>query len=222
MRMWVQIGTASFAASACITAGTCTEMDLFGTILVGSITAVGGGTIRDILIGNAPVFWMVESEYLLIAFAAAGLAFFFAADVGLGPSPTKDTETAATLLEATDALGIGAFGVIGCQNALRKRLGGLVCVACGIMTATFGGVVRDVLTKRDVRILHSHATLYACCAGSAAGVYYGCAAVLNCSPAVRVAAGLATGIGSRVLSESYGLRLPTMQQQFKRKEETLG
>merc|ERR1711991_376447 len=113
------IGTVSFAYSGSLLAAAA-GMDAFGSCVVGCITAVGGGTVRDLLIGNAPVFWMQEVEYLAMSIVAALAAFISLPAGGLAED--------GLVLRWTDHLGVAAFAVIGAQNGLRRNLAPLICV----------------------------------------------------------------------------------------------
>jgi uncharacterized membrane protein YeiH len=196
------IGTLSFASSACILAGSY-GMDLMGCIIVSTITSVGGGTIRDVLIGNTPVFWMDEVEYLGMCVITAALTF-------VGWKTLRDEKIIdenGPLFWWTDTIGIGAFCVIGAMNGVRKGLPAVICIVCGVITTTFGGVCRDVLVKRDVRILHSHAELYATCAMFGASAFMG-ARALGASPLVRIGLGASTAMLMRYYATQNNTKLP--------------
>jgi uncharacterized membrane protein YeiH len=196
------IGTVSFAASGTIMAGYA-GMDSLGCTIIGTITATGGGTIRDLLIGNFPVFWMVEVEYLWLILATVGITFamFDKDDID---SPLSENGMAFYL---TDSFGIGAFACIGAQNALRKGLPGLVCVVCGMITATFGGVMRDTLCGKRARIVYSHAEIYGVTALTGALFYMG-TRYLCFSPAVRICSGVLSAASMRHWATTYNIKLP--------------
>lgn len=174
-------------------------MDLLGTTLVGTITAVGGGTLRDALILSKRPFWTEETEYLYLCALAAGITFF------AWPREWGSYEGVATFV--TDALGVGAFCVIGAMNGVRAGMGGLVCVICGVATATFGGVVRDVLCRREVRILHSRAEIYASAAVMGGGVYC-LTRMAGAGVWMRVVGGVGVAFGVRCVAWMWGVRLP--------------
>lgn len=195
------IGTAAFAVSGTVTAGYA-GMDLLGCEIVGTITAIGGGTVRDLLIGNAPVFWVYEYEYILLCLATCSATLFaWKADKdGLFAEDGK-------LMFWTDAIGLGAFCSIGAQNGIRKGFHPVICILCGMITATFGGVIRDVLTKRPPRILHSNSEIYATTALSGATVYLAIRS-LGASPLFRIAGGIITAVAMRYAAVEYNIRLP--------------
>ena len=118
------------------------KMDVLGTIMIGTITAVGGGTIRDaIILRNGP-FWTEEADYTYLYLATAATTFA----TTVLPPPTLSLNRKETKLEfAPDSLDVCAFCVIGVMNGVRMKMPPVVCAFCGMATATFGGVVRDVL-----------------------------------------------------------------------------
>jgi uncharacterized membrane protein YeiH len=128
------IGTAAFAISG-VFAALEKKLDLFGICIIAFITAVGGGTLRDILIGNTPVTWMLNPEYSVIIFISTLVAIVFA-------NRMKNFQN--TLL-FFDALGLGFFTIFGLHKGLLLSLHPGVCIALGTITACFGGVIRDIL-----------------------------------------------------------------------------
>jgi uncharacterized membrane protein YeiH len=195
-------GTISFAASGTIVAGYA-GMDSLGCTIVGAITATGGGTIRDILLGNFPVFWMAEVEYLWLILATVGVTFVmfdkYSKDALFGEN--------GAILYVSDTVGLGAFSVIGAQNAIRMGLPPLVCVVCGMITATFGGVFRDILCCKPARIVHSHTEIYGVTALTGAVFYVGMRA-LKFSPAVRICGGVLSAACMRHWASTYNVTLP--------------
>lgn len=199
------VGTVSFAHSGAVLAASM-GMDLLGTAAVGTITAVGGGTIRDALFLSRAPFWTSEVEYLALCSATAAATFL------LWPRADSVDEEENILLFTGDTLGVAAFCVIGAQNGVRAGMPFAVSVLCGMATATFGGAVRDVLCKRDVRIFHSHAEIYATTAASGATAYL-VARSLAAPPAVSVATGLATAGMLRYMAWQKGIRLPVWKKE---------
>lgn len=114
---------------------------------------------------------------------------------------------AGLALTWSDHLGVGAFAVIGAMNALRLGLPQPIPILCGIMTATFGGACRDLLTNRPVRIFHSMAEIYATSAAAGAVAY--CAVrALGAPTPLRILGGVGAAMASRVLAQHHALRLP--------------
>lgn len=191
-------GTFVFAASGSITAAAC-GLDALGAVAVGTITAVGGGSLRDVVILGREPFWSGiggEVEYLYLAAAGALAAFVFHPIVGKDAWP-DDT--------AADAVSLGAFAVIGAMNGARARLPFSLCVLSATMTATGGGVLRDIITRRPVRIFHSEKELYASCAAFGGGVF------LLSRGRLPLAAASVLGVGAtaaaRAAAVSWNLRL---------------
>eukprot|EP00899_Mesostigma_viride_P017768 jgi/Mesvir1/25993/Mv20962-RA.1 len=199
-------GTGVFALSGTLTAGIA-GMDLLGCTIVGTITAVGGGTIRDILLGKGPAFWMDEIEYLYICLATALATFYFWDDITAATGITED----GLGLFIADTIGVGAFAVIGAQNGIRAKVPLLASAICGMMTATFGGLTRDVLCRRPVRILHSNAEIYATTALGGALAYLA-AAKAGAPLTARIALGFSTAVALRCAAWTYGIRLPNFPQ----------
>ncbi len=137
-----------FAASGSIAAGQC-GLDLLGCVAVGTITAVGGGTLRDVVVLRKEPFWSGadgEVEYIYLAVAGAVLAFVLYPLVGEHSWPDDMWP---------DAISLGAFGVIGAMNGVRAGLPTPLILVCGAMTGTGGGATRDIILKKPVRIFHS-------------------------------------------------------------------
>lgn len=149
------IGTAAFAASGAW-AAVRQRMDIFGVLVLGLVTAVGGGTLRDLLVGDIPPFSLQNELYLYISIAAA-LAVYF--------SRHRFAAVERPLL-ILDAIGLGTFVVIGTTKALDFDLGFLGATLMGVMTGTAGGVLRDVLANRVPLILRKEIYASACLAGS--------------------------------------------------------
>ncbi len=195
-------GTLVFAASGSIAAAE-SGLDVCGCIAVGTVTAVGGGTLRDLVIFARPPFWSGaapdggEPEYLLLACVSAAAAFFCVPLLQDG-APNDD---------AADAVALGAFAVIGAMNGARAGLPFLQSLLCGVVTGTGGGTVRDVWLRRPVRIFHSQKELYATCAAVGAATFLG--APRGWSFAARVALGVGSTAALRAASLAGHLRLPT-------------
>ncbi len=152
------LGTAAFAASGAL-AGVQRRMDLLGVVILGLVTAVGGGTIRDILLGAVPPFCFTDENYLYLSIVVGLFIFYFHHALDFLHRP----------LLYFDALGLATFLVIGTGKALKYDAGFLVAVMMGVMTATAGGVVRDVLSDQVPFILQKEIYATACIFG---GILY--------------------------------------------------
>jgi len=148
------IGTAAFAASGAWV-GVRKRMDLFGVLVLGVVTAVGGGTLRDLLLGDIPPFSLKDEFYIYIAIAIATFVFINRKRFELFEKP----------LLYFDAIGLGTFVVIGTTKALDFQMGQLGAVLMGVMTGTAGGVMRDVLANQVPLILRREIYASACIAG---------------------------------------------------------
>jgi len=225
LRLCDYTGTALFAQSGVVAAGK-KGMDFLGCLIVGCITAMGGGTFRGFVLGERPVFWAAEPEYLFISLAASVLTFFVWPGLErwlLGRGCTGNTENDAkkhTKNEANleeclnwfDAVSIGAFCVIGANNGLRGANGSaLIAIACGMFTASFGGIIRDTFCGKPPRILHSYQEAYASVTMIGACAYISLSA-LQVSLALRIAIPIALVVGIRKFAWSKGLRLPTYKE----------
>ena len=158
------------------------------------VTGVGGGTLRDLLIG-APVFWIGDPAYLGIG-AAASLIVWFA---------FERVERRATALTWLDAFGLAAYAVIGAEKALAFGLSPLVAAAMGVLTATFGGVIRDVLAGQPSILLKREISVTA--ALLAAGLFVALSRV-GVPELWAGIVGAAAGFGLRAGAIHYGWTLP--------------
>ena len=148
------LGTASFAVSGAL-AGMQRRMDLLGVVILGLVTATGGGTLRDVLLGDVPPFCFKDENYFIISIAFALAVFFFHHILDFLHRP----------LLYFDALGLATFLVIGTGKALTYETGFIVAVMAGVMTATAGGLIRDVLTNHVPLILQKEVYATACIIG---------------------------------------------------------
>jgi uncharacterized membrane protein YeiH len=169
---------------------------LLGVVVLGLVTAVGGGTIRDVLLNRHPIFWLADSTYVLVIVASALLTVAY---VRWRAPP------AATLLYA-DALGLAMFSMTGAQIAERHGLPAVAGIVLGTITGSAGGAVRDVLSA-EIPLVLRRGNLYASAAILGTATYF----VLVALGAAR---GVATWIGMgviaavRLASIAFGLQLP--------------
>lgn len=128
------IGTMAFAMSGALTAMN-KKLDPFGVFIIAFVTAVGGGTLRDVLIGRTPVGWMLDLKYVYVIITGFVLAIIF----------RKKFDRLRTSLFLFDTIGLGVFTLIGLEKGINIGLHPVICIALGTMTACFGGVIRDIL-----------------------------------------------------------------------------
>lgn len=148
------VGTFAFAVSGVFSAME-KRLDIFGVFIIAFVTAIGGGTIRDVLVGNLPVSWLQNGLTIVVIFVAAVITMIFG-------SYLKQLNTALFLF---DALGLGLFTIIGIEIGLKKGFGPGVCIALGTISACFGGVLRDVLLNKIPLLFHKEIYALACVAG---------------------------------------------------------
>jgi uncharacterized membrane protein YeiH len=188
------VGVFVFALSGSLEAAR-KELDPVGFLFVAAVTGIGGGTLRDLLLDLAPVFWVAQPVYLWLTSAAALLVFLVA--------PHVERRQAALLW--ADAVGLAAFAVMGAQTALAAGAGAGVAVLMGTMTATFGGLIRDVVCNETPLILRKE--IYATAAAAGATVLV-LGQEAGLPPTLAAAAGLAVTFGTRALGLLFGLSLP--------------
>mgnify|MGYP001457184527 CR=1 FL=1 len=187
------LGTAAFAASGAW-AGVRRDMDLFGVVLLGLVTANGGGTMRDLLLG-APPFILKNETYLYLSLIISLLVFIFHRKMEFLQHP----------LQYFDAVGLGTFVVIGTGKAIDYHIGFFGSVMMGVLTATAGGMIRDILSNRVPLVLQREVYASACLAGGAL-LYLLHLTALSENWSLVVAAAAVTGV--RLLAIQKGWSLP--------------
>ena len=149
-------GTISFAVAASLMAYK-KNLDPFGILVISVITSVGGGTLRDILLRNYPIFWIDNITYLIVIIISSILTQIF----------IKYISRITDILLIFDAIGIGVFTVIGIKISLNFHLHPLISITMGTITAVFGGLIRDVLYNEIPVILHKELYATLCITGGA-------------------------------------------------------
>ncbi|WP_299765372.1 trimeric intracellular cation channel family protein [uncultured Dokdonia sp.] len=151
------LGTIAFAISGVLTAMN-KRMDAFGILIIALITSIGGGTLRDVLIGKTPVTWMQDQVFPTVIFITAVFAVLFR-------SKLKYFRRSLFLF---DTIGIGLYTITGVQVSLAFGLDPLICVILGTISACFGGVLRDILCNEIPIIFHKEIYATACIVGAVA------------------------------------------------------
>jgi len=147
-------GTFVFAISG-ILVGVEKKFDLFGVLVLAIVTAIGGGTLRDLLIGSTPVGWMQNDIYIYIIVAALPICYFFKPQImGLKKG-----------IFLFDTIGIALFTILGMEKTLAIGLSPMVALMMGIVSAVFGGVIRDVLSGEIPLIFRKEIYAFACLVG---------------------------------------------------------
>lgn len=149
------LGTIAFAISGAL-AGIEKRLDFFGVFIIALVTSIGGGTLRDLLIGNTPVTWLVNLQTLYIVIASTIVAVLFRQRLSIF----------RTSLFLFDTIGIGIFTIIGIEKGLTVNLSPVVCIMLGTITACFGGVTRDILCNEIPVIFHKEIYATACLMGA--------------------------------------------------------
>lgn len=146
---WVGMAAVAVSAVTGVLDSSRKQMDLIGALLVGIATALGGGTIRDLLL-DRNVFWVVDQTYLIAALGSGFITFFMARALPVHPR----------LLLIPDAIGLALFTIVGTQVALQWHTPWLVASLMGVITGVLGGVLRDILCN-DVPLVFLKGELYA-------------------------------------------------------------
>ena len=191
------VGILAFALSGALK-GLRKHMDPLGVLVMALATAVGGGTIRDVLVGRIP-YWLSEQNYVLLVIAATLAA------VGL-PRALVKTENVILFF---DAIGLGLFTVTGAQTAMDAGLGGIGIVTLGCITAVGGGMLRDLLAAEVPVVLHKE--IYAS-ASVVGGVLIWALQFTAIPHPVGLAASAVVVVTIRLLAMRYHWRLPALRE----------
>lgn len=190
------IGTFVFAISGTIVAGE-KRLDLFGAAFIGFVTAIGGGTLRDMMIGISPVSWISSTSYLYVIVLAVLITFILKEQI---------FQFRRTIF-LFDTIGIGVFTIIGVEKALAHGISTPVAIIMGILTAVAGGVIRDTLTNQVPQVFRKEIYATACLAGA---VVYIVLKRFGVQPEINQTATILIIIGIRVISVKRKMSLPKM------------
>lgn len=198
LRLSDLVGVGVFAVSGALAAGR-KRLDLFGTLVIAVVTAIGGGTLRDLLLGRLPVFWVEDSIYLPIILGSTAFTILY----------TRFRSPPVRVLLLADALGLSLFAISGAEIAQGFTKSAVVVILMGVISGVAGGVVRDVLCNEIPLILRS-GRLYATAALGGTSVYF---ALQTLGAPHRLAAGLGmlTVLSLRLASIFFGLTLPVYE-----------
>ena len=148
------LGTIAFAISGVLVALN-KRMDAFGILIIAFVTAVGGGTLRDVLIGETPVSWMKDMNYAYLIFGSTVFAVIFRDKI----------DYLRKSLFLFDTIGIGLYTVLGIEKGISADLHPVICIFLGTMSACFGGVIRDILCNEIPVIFRKEIYATACILG---------------------------------------------------------
>ncbi|HBC3537916.1 TPA: TRIC cation channel family protein [Vibrio parahaemolyticus] len=189
-------GTAIFAVSGVLLAGRL-KMDPFGVIVLGSVTAIGGGTIRDMALGATPVFWITDTTYLWVIFITCLLTMILV---------RRPKRLAWWVLPVCDAIGLAVFVGIGVEKAFAYNASGMVAVIMGVITGCGGGIIRDVLAREVPMVLRSEVYATACIIG---GIFHTMAVSMGYDHSTALLAGVISTLVIRLGAIRWHLSLPT-------------
>ncbi|HEB5681084.1 TPA: trimeric intracellular cation channel family protein [Campylobacter jejuni] len=172
------------------------KMDLFGVIFIALVTAIGGGSIRDVLLGHYPLTWVKHPEYIILICFCALVATKI-------PRVVTKLET---LFLTLDAIGLVVFSILGAQIAINQNHGFTIAVAAAVITGVFGGILRDILCMRIPLVFQKE--IYAGIAIIAGAIYYSLIIWLELNALVCTLLTLFIGVFARLLAIKYQWSLP--------------
>ncbi len=190
-----------FAVAVCAITGVLAarnkRVDLFGVVVLAIVTAVGGGTLRDVLLNIRPVFWVADPNYLLTAVGFALVTFLV----------SRSLVWPVSMLLIADAFGLALFTVIGLEKSLLAEAPRTVAVVLGILTGVAGGMLRDVLTGEIPLVFRKQIYLYATAAWAGCTLYIGLRELGVGQPYLRLIS-IGTVLGLRLAAIRWKLALP--------------
>lgn len=192
------LGTMAFAISGALTAIN-KRMDPFGVFVIAFVTAVGGGTLRDVLIGHTPVGWMKNLDYVYVITAGFFITLIF----------RRKLDRLRVSLFLFDTIGLGVFTLIGLEKGIDSGLHPVICIALGTMTACFGGVIRDILCNEIPVIFRKEIYATICIIG---GCFFFLLRKWNVPQDVLYLAVSGIIITIRLLAVSYKWSLPALEK----------
>ncbi|MEP3371857.1 MAG: trimeric intracellular cation channel family protein [Maribacter dokdonensis] len=190
------LGTIAFAISGVLVAMD-KRLDVFGVLIIAFVTAVGGGTLRDLLIGIKPVGWLNAPVHLLIIVVTVLLAIIF----------VKQLKYVRKSLFLFDTIGIGLYTMVGIEKGLAADLLPVMCIALGTITACFGGVIRDILCNEIPVIFRKEIYATVCILG---GLVYFVLIQFPINDTIAYSLAILTIIIMRVLAVRFKISLPNI------------
>lgn len=188
------LGTIAFAVSGAL-AGIHKRLDIFGVFIIALVTSIGGGTVRDLLIGNTPVTWLLNLQTFYIVIGSTTIAVVFRQKLGYFRKS----------LFLFDTIGIGIFTLIGIEKGLSVDLSPIVCILLGTITACVGGVTRDILCNEIPVIFRKEIYATACLTG---GIMFFALKFIGINNDVIYITTAGTIILIRILAVKYQLSFP--------------
>jgi uncharacterized membrane protein YeiH len=198
--MTAQLLQTHFAVAVCaisgVLAGTGKKVDLFGVIVLGLVTALGGGTVRDVVLGN-PVFWLADSYYVINGAVTSALTFFVA----------RYWTVPCGGLAIADAFGLALFTILGASIGLNAGVGATNSVVLGVITGVAGGILRDILVGEIPLVLRAGIYLYAT-AAVIGGTIYVLLELYHGANHLNRVIGIGTTLGLRLIAMRWKVSLP--------------
>ena len=188
------LGIVAFTITGALVASR-NQMDAVGFVMLGTVTGIGGGTFRDVLLNVHPILWIEHPEYLAVCVVASLVIYFTAHKV----------QSRMRLILWADAIGLALFATVGAERAMSVGASALVAVVMGVITACFGGIIRDLLGQTR-SIIFSY-EIYVTAAMGAAMVF-AISHVLGLPREIGVIGGISTGFALRAGALLWGWSLP--------------
>ncbi len=192
------LGTFAFAISGALVAIN-KKFDIFGVLIIAFVTAVGGGMLRDVLINSHPINWIGNNNYVWAILLAVFITYIFKSKI----APLRKT------FFLFDTIGISIFTLLGMQKCIANDLPLFVSLSMGVISAVFGGVIRDILTQKIPLIFRKEIYALACFIGGLAYLLLG---HLNINPDIQFIFSVLTIIIIRVIVVKYNLELPKIEK----------
>ena len=189
-------GVFTFAVSGSVAAAR-RKLDLFGALFISFLTAVGGGTVRDVILGDTPVFWLLDPAYISCIALAVIIVFLFSSRLIVFRK----------IFILSDAIGIGVFTIIGMEKAMHFNLSPVFVIFMGVITAVLGGMLRDLFCNEIPLILRKEIYATSCIAG---GIFFFILRSFGLHENIVVSVTIVFIIAVRLLSLRLTLSLPQL------------
>ena len=193
------LGTIAFAISGVLIAMN-KKMDPFGILIIAFVTAIGGGTLRDLLIGHVPVSWMIDMTYTYVILGSVVFAMILRNKINY----------LRTSLFLFDTIGIGLYTVVGVEKGVTAELHPIICIALGTISACFGGVIRDILSNEIPVIFRKEIYATACILG---GLIYFALSLLPIENNWVFVIAVIVVITIRLLAVKFKISLPSLYRE---------
>ena len=172
------------------------QMDIVGAVTIAYVNAFGGGTVRDLLLGRTPIFWVVDPALTITTFVVSIISFY------------RLDRISNILLITADAIGLGIFSILGATYTLQLDLSPIVAILMGVVTGIFGGVLRDVMSNRVPSIFGQSTELYATCSFIGTSLFI-ILYVLNINTLLASLIGALTIFTMRLFAVRFKMTLPS-------------